>query len=180
VLPAGAFQTRWGVLPPHVVFVYTPQGDSNIPTSIFALIRWVSAPSEALIRQETDQTKTKTTNEGCGCRWLCRLPTPGGVKPPLGRKVTTADADHCRALGRRTQCYTKGHRECGEGCLAPDRLQWVRNGLTLTTADDYNSKVLSARGGAGQRVGYTKTGLRASPNRITQNHKRKKGGYIFI
>jgi hypothetical protein len=33
--------------------------------------------------------------------------------------------------------------------------------LTLTTADDYNSKVLSARGGAGQRVGYTKTGPRA-------------------
>ena len=54
MLPAGAFQTRWGVLPPHVIFVYTPQGDSNIPTSIFALIRWVSAPSEALIRQETD------------------------------------------------------------------------------------------------------------------------------
>ena len=38
------------------------------------------------------------------------------------------------------------------------------------TADDYNSKVLSERGGAGQRVGYTKTGPRASPNRITQNH----------
>ena len=92
------------------------------------------------------------------------------MKPPLGRKVTTADADHCRALGRRTQCYTKGHRECGEGCLAPDRLQWVGNGLTLFTADDYNSKVLSERGGAGQRVGYTKTGPRASPNRITQNH----------
>ena len=54
--------------------------------------------------------------------------------------------------------------------FAPDRLQWVRNGLTLFTADDYNSKVLSERGGAGQRVGYTKTGLRASPNRITQNH----------
>jgi len=70
VLPAGAFQTRWGVLPPHVVFVYTPQGDSNIPTSIFALIRWVSAPSEALIRQETDQTKTKTTNEGRVSRGL--------------------------------------------------------------------------------------------------------------
>ena len=40
----------------------------------------------------------------------------------------------------------------------------------LAYADDYNSKVLSARGGAGQRVGYTKTGPRASPNRITQNH----------
>ena len=83
MLPAGAFQTRWGVLPPHVrdrhvVFVYTPQGDSNIPTSIFALIRWVSAPSEALIRQETDQTKTKTTNEGEGGRWPSHLPTPGG------------------------------------------------------------------------------------------------------
>ena len=65
---------------------------------------------------------------------------------------------------------TKGHWECGEGCLAPDRLQWVGNGLTLFTADDYNSKVLSERGGAGQRVGYTKTGPRASPNRITQNH----------
>ena len=45
-----------------------------------------------------------------------------------------------------------------------------RNGLTLVTADDYNSKVLSERGGAGQRVGYTKIGPRASPNRITQNH----------
>jgi hypothetical protein len=29
--------------------------------------------------------------------------------------------------------------------------------LTLFTADDYKSKVLSVRGGAGQRVGYTKT-----------------------
>ena len=38
------------------------------------------------------------------------------------------------------------------------------------SADDYNSKVLSERGGAGQRVGYTKIGPRASPNRITQNH----------
>ena len=65
---------------------------------------------------------------------------------------------------------TEGHRECGEGCFAPNRLQWVRNGLKLTTADDYNSKVLSERGGAGQRVGYTKIGPRASPNRITQNH----------
>ena len=78
------------------------------------------------------------------------------MKPPLGRKVTTADADHCRALGRRTKCYTKGHRECGDGCFAPDRLQWVRNGLTLFTADDYNSKVLSERGGAGQGVGLQK------------------------
>ena len=171
MLPAGAFQTRWGVLPPHVIFVYTPQGDSNIPTSIFALIRWVSAPSEALIRQKCDhKPKPKLRTRDASVE-ACFLTTPGGVKPPLGRKVTTAEADHCRALGRRTQCYTKGHRECGEGCLAPDRLQWVRNGLTLFTADDYNSKVLSARGGAGQRVGYTKTGLRASPNRITQNHK---------
>ena len=64
MLPAGAFQTRWGVLPPHVVFVYTPQGDSNIPTSIFALIRWVSAPSEALIRQETDHTKNQNYERG--------------------------------------------------------------------------------------------------------------------
>ena len=118
MLPAGAFQTRWGVLPPHVIFVYTPQGDSNIPTSIFALIRWVSAPSEALIRQETGQTKTKTTNEGCGCRWLCRLPTPGGVKPPLGRKVTTADADHCRTL--------KAIGSAEDSCCALNRLQWER------------------------------------------------------
>ena len=35
--------------------------------------------------------------------------------------------------------------------------------LYCTTADDYNSKVLSERGGAGQRVGYTKIGPRASP-----------------
>jgi len=63
--------------------------------------------------------------------------------------------------GLSASCYAKGHRECGEGTLltlAPDRLQWVRNGLTLTTADDYKSKVLSVRGGAGQRVGYTKIG----------------------
>ena len=45
-----------------------------------------------------------------------------------------------------------------------------------STADDYFSKDLSdrgheaSRGGAGQRVGYTKIGPRASPNRITQNH----------
>ena len=50
-----------------------------------------------------------------------------------------------------------------DGCRAPDRLQWVRNGLTLTTTDDYFDKVRSdrghgaPRGGAGQRVGYTKT-----------------------
>ena len=47
-------------------------------------------------------------------------------------------------------------------------------GLTLIrppTTTTLNSKVLSERGGAGQRVGYTKTGLRASPNRITQNHE---------
>ena len=61
-------------------------------------------------------------------------------------------------------------RRTALSCCALDRLQWVRNGLTLTTADDYNSKVLSERGGAGQRVGYTKIGPRASPNRITQNH----------
>ena len=42
--------------------------------------------------------------------------------------------------------------------------------MVTYTADDYNSKVLSERGGAGQRVGYTKIGPRASPNRITQNH----------
>ena len=51
--------------------------------------------------------------------------------------------------GLSASCYAKGHRECGEGTLltlAPDRLQWVRNGLTLTTADDYFSKVLSDRG----------------------------------
>ena len=100
MLPAGAFQTRWGVLPPHVIFVYTPQGDSNIPTSIFALIRWVSAPSEALIRQETDQTKTKTTNEGRVSRGLLPDHSWGCETAARGRKVTTgtADADHCRTL----------------------------------------------------------------------------------
>ena len=70
--------------------------------------------------------------------------------------------------------FSKGFSTCAEdSCCALNRLQWVtdcRNGLTLTTADDYNSKVLSERGGAGQRVGYTKIGPRASPNRITQNH----------
>jgi hypothetical protein len=49
------------------------------------------------------------------------------------------------------------------------RVQWVRNGLTLTTADDYNSKVLSERGGVGQRVGYTKTSPRTSPPTESQN-----------
>ena len=32
------------------------------------------------------------------------------------------------------------------------RLQWVGNGLTLFTADDYNSKVLSERGAAPANV----------------------------
>ena len=79
---------------------------------------------------------------------------PGVVTRPLGRKVTTAEADHCRTL--------KAIGSAEDSCCALDRLQWVRNGLTLFTADDYNSKVLSERGGAGQRVGYTKTGPRAS------------------
>ena len=81
------------------------------------------------------------------------------------KKRPTADADHCRTL--------KAIGSAEDSCCALDRLQWVGNGLTLTTADDYNSKVLSERGGAGQRVGYTKTGLRASPNRITQNHEAR-------
>ena len=34
----------------------------------------------------------------------------------------------------------------GTAAGAPDRLQWVRNGLTLTADDDYFSKVLSDRG----------------------------------
>ena len=89
------------------------------------------------------------------------------MKPPLGRKVTTAEADHCRTL--------KAIGSAEDSCCALNRLQWVTTEaapcrLTLFTADDYNSKVLSERGGAGQRVGYTKTGPRASPNRITQNH----------
>jgi hypothetical protein len=43
-----------------IALVYAPQGDPNIPTSIFALIRRVSAPSEALIRPKyTDFTKPK-------------------------------------------------------------------------------------------------------------------------
>jgi hypothetical protein len=132
----------------------TSRSDHSTFQPLFALIRWVSAPSEALIRHKNDyKPKPKTTNEGCGCRWLCRLPIHGGVKPSLGRKVTTTEADHCqtlKAIGSAEDC-----------CFALKRLQWVRNGLTLTTADDYNSKVLSERGGAGQRVGYTKTGPRA-------------------
>ena len=32
--------------------------------------------------------------KGCVSRGVCFLTTPGGVKPPLGRKVTTAEADH--------------------------------------------------------------------------------------
>jgi hypothetical protein len=39
-----------------------------------------------------------------------------------------------------------GSAEPEDSCCALDRLQWVRNGLTLTTADDDNSKVLSERG----------------------------------
>ena len=57
-----------------------------------------------------------------------------------------------------------------------DRLQWVRNGLTLFTANDYNSKVLSERGGAGQRcrlyknrpAGFTQQNNSESP-RITED-----------
>ena len=41
---------------------------------------------------------------------------------------------------------------------------YVSTCLTPLTADCYNSKVLSVRGGAGIRVGYTKIGLWASPN----------------
>jgi len=87
------------------------------------------------------------------------------VKPPLGRKVTTADADHCRTL--------KAIGSAEDSCCALDRLQWVRNGLTLTTADDYNSKVLSERGGAGQRVGLQKQARGLHPTespRITYMH----------
>ena len=73
------------------------------------------------------------------------------MKPPLGRKETTADADHCRTL--------KAIGSAEDSCCALNRLQWVRNGLTLTTADDYNSKVLSERGGAGQRVGHISKSL---------------------
>ena len=62
--------------------------------------------------------------------------------------------------------------------FAPNRLQCglIKNGLTLTIADDYKSKRSSpqrAGGGAGQRVGNTmyKAGPWASTNRsITQNH----------
>ena len=57
---------------------------------------------------------------------------------------------------------------------------WLAWGLTLTTADDYNSKVLSERGGAGQRVGCTKIGPRASPNRITQNHQKRENSRILV
>ena len=78
MLPAGAFQTRWGVLPPHVIFVYTPQGDSNIPTSIFALIRWVSAPSEALIRQKCDhKPKPKLRTRGAAVVGSATCPVLG-------------------------------------------------------------------------------------------------------
>ena len=111
MLPAGAFQTRWGVLPPHVIFVYTPQGDSNIPTSIFALIRWVSAPSEALIRQETDQTKTKTTNEGRVSRGL--LPDSSWGSETAARPK----GHHCRS---RPLPNTEGHRECGGQLLCAE------------------------------------------------------------
>ena len=50
------------------------------------------------------------------------------------------------------------------------RIQAERNTIKHT----YESKVLSARGGAGQRVGYTKIGPRASPNRITPRIALKK------
>ena len=60
--------------------------------------------------------------------------------------------DHSCARIRISRCVLKRF----------SRLQWVRNGLTLTTAADYYDKVRSdrghgaPRGGAGQRVGYTK------------------------
>ena len=46
VRPNGLAQRLYGSCPYH-----------TIPTSILALIRWVSAPSDALIRHETDQEK---------------------------------------------------------------------------------------------------------------------------
>ena len=88
-------------------------------------------------------------------RRLRVLSTPGGA---LGRKVTTAEADHCQTL--------TAIGSAGTAAKAPNRLQWVRTGLTLTTTDVYFDKVRSdrghgaPRGGAGQRVGYTKTDLR--------------------
>ena len=75
---------------------------------------------------------------------------------------------HQRPSGVRGRLLSAGPGSSG--------LEFNGNGLTLFTADDYNSKVLSERGGAGQRVGYTKTGPRASPNRITQNHDLQRRG----
>ena len=46
----------------------------TIPTSIFALIRWVSAPSEALIRQETDHRPETQMCERGGRRSLAQPP----------------------------------------------------------------------------------------------------------
>ena len=61
-------------------------------------------------------------------------------------------------------------RGAEDSCCALNRLQWVRNGLTLFTADDYNSKVLSERGGAGQRVGLQKQARGLHPTESPQNH----------
>ena len=96
----------------------------------------------------------------------CFLTTPGGVKPPLGRKETTADADHCRTL--------KAVGSAEDSCCALDRLQWVRNGLTRShrrrRGDDYNSKALRKRGGAGQDVSAIQKQARGPPGLTQQYH----------
>ena len=51
-----------------------------------------------------------------------------------------------------------------------DRLQWVRNGLTLTTDDDYNSNGPLRKGRRRPTCRLYKNRPAGLTNRITQNH----------
>ena len=105
---------------------------------------------------EKRNTRSILALRGCGFRGLDYLllraslraascdQEPWEAQEKAHRDRSRVKFSFCVRLGVET-------RRCGECCFALNRLQWVRNGLTLTTADDYNSKVLSetrkAKGG---------------------------------
>ena len=82
------------------------------------------------------------------------LNTPGGVTLTARPK-----GHHSRS---RPLPSIKGHRECQGRTPSAESTLVGRNGLKLTTSDDYFSKDLSdrgyeaSRGGAGQRAGIQK------------------------
>ena len=71
--------------------------DPGLPDVIVAPLHWIFTHSFGKQRngQKTHTYQLRTRDASVEA---CFLTTPGGVKPPLGRKVTTADADHCRTL----------------------------------------------------------------------------------